>query len=771
MKKFLLALATLFGLAGPALAQSGCPAITTGAVLTAAQWQSCFTAKQNVIPYTPVNKAGDTMLGRLTLPSATTLSASLNIPHGAAPISPNNGDVWTTSAGMFVRINGSTVGPLVGPGGTSFAGTAPISVTSPGGVVTYALTGIVPRANGGFGIDVSASTGVALWAAGTPTFTATTGTGSFVRAGSPTITGDWTFAGNLLQPTNAYHNWGSTIGTSGYGIRDNGGTMQVKNSGGSWSNIPTSGVTQWTTAGSNIYYNTGSVGVGTTSPSAALHVVSPSAGQAAIFGNNLGQNYITVQSASGIGLFGTYTNYPAILRNSGVDYAYYYDTNNNYSVLAGSVGIGTTAPAAVLHVSNATTATLRLEGGNTTAQIDAFSVGFNALSRIETTRFGSNTTGKLAFYTASSGTLRKHLVLTDAGELTLNADFTPGTDITSALQSALVAYKTVRLPCGRFFLTQTVGFGLPGQRLQGCGRGETILQLANAFDGWLMIVNGLADTSLLDLTLDLANLNQDGGCIIAEGLALRTVWQRVGCIRMSNGSIGGALQSNGFMFTGGNDPNNAPTWSALRDCYLEDMVANDSNFNSHAIAMNDSNYVTISGCTSKNIDNAVNTQASNWVTISNNVFYGTGASTTGFAGIRCGNGSLGVTVTGNVVRDMPRGLFPLGCSNSTFTGNSLTNCQYQCILVSATTGNASPTLDITIVGNAIQDTCLANTCTFAIELNSSGGGLQQNTAVVGNSYRRNATPPSAAMVGISGGVAGGANVCANNAANISVGGC
>jgi hypothetical protein len=39
-------------------------------------------------------------------------SAGLRLPHGAAPAAPVNGDVWTTAAGLFVRVNGATVGPL-----------------------------------------------------------------------------------------------------------------------------------------------------------------------------------------------------------------------------------------------------------------------------------------------------------------------------------------------------------------------------------------------------------------------------------------------------------------------------------------------------------------------------------------------------------------------------------------------------------------------------------------------------------------------------------
>jgi hypothetical protein len=58
------------------------------------------------------------LTGMATLPSSTTSLAPLRIPHGVAPTSPTNGDVWTTSSGMFARVNGFTVGPF---GGTSGA--------------------------------------------------------------------------------------------------------------------------------------------------------------------------------------------------------------------------------------------------------------------------------------------------------------------------------------------------------------------------------------------------------------------------------------------------------------------------------------------------------------------------------------------------------------------------------------------------------------------------------------------------------------------------
>jgi hypothetical protein len=43
-----------------------------------------------------------------TTASAATSGSGLRVPHGVAPTSPVDGDIWTTTAGMFVRINGVT---------------------------------------------------------------------------------------------------------------------------------------------------------------------------------------------------------------------------------------------------------------------------------------------------------------------------------------------------------------------------------------------------------------------------------------------------------------------------------------------------------------------------------------------------------------------------------------------------------------------------------------------------------------------------------------
>lgn len=42
------------------------------------------------------------------LQAATTAASSLRIPHGTAPTSPADGDTWTSTAGLFTQINGTT---------------------------------------------------------------------------------------------------------------------------------------------------------------------------------------------------------------------------------------------------------------------------------------------------------------------------------------------------------------------------------------------------------------------------------------------------------------------------------------------------------------------------------------------------------------------------------------------------------------------------------------------------------------------------------------
>ena len=125
-----------------------------------------------------------------------------------------------------------------------------------------------------------------------------TGSGNQVKNGGLSVTGFAVFGstslnGNTYLKTGVtgsiyrYLNFGanydvngnviaSTIGASGYGIRDKDGTLEFKNSGGSWASIQDTVNTlagMWVTSGNNIYNtNSGNIGVGVSSPNAKLDV-------------------------------------------------------------------------------------------------------------------------------------------------------------------------------------------------------------------------------------------------------------------------------------------------------------------------------------------------------------------------------------------------------------------------------------------------------------------------------------------------------------------
>lgn len=69
-------------------------------------------------------------------------------------------------------------------------GTGPTTLTDAAGKILSASLNTVAAAQGGFGSNVSAQSGVPLFATGTPTFTSTTGTSNFVRATAPSFTSD-----------------------------------------------------------------------------------------------------------------------------------------------------------------------------------------------------------------------------------------------------------------------------------------------------------------------------------------------------------------------------------------------------------------------------------------------------------------------------------------------------------------------------------------------------------------------------------------------------
>lgn len=158
--------------------------------------------------------------------------AGFRLPHGAAPTSPVNGDVWTTSAGgLYARINGVTVGPFAaGSGLTNF--TEGVDTSTPNGTIPVVT---LLAANAGSDVDM------ALTPKGNGALTAqkaNNGTGGGNKRGINAV--DWQMQRN--DATQVASGAGSTI-AGGYSNKASNGNATV---GGGQQNY---GTGQWSTIG------------------------------------------------------------------------------------------------------------------------------------------------------------------------------------------------------------------------------------------------------------------------------------------------------------------------------------------------------------------------------------------------------------------------------------------------------------------------------------------------------------------------------------------
>lgn len=240
-------------------------------VPTAAQWNSYFSGKQDYLGYTPVNKAGDTMLGRLvTVPSS--VASGFNLAPGSSPSSPINGDLWSTTAGVFAYVNGSTVslgaasGTVVA-GGTLTnnrliigAGGSTVNPLSSAGTTSQVLIGGGPPTWGSVDLSAMVTATLAVANGGTGTGTAGigavnnisgrsysgfTGTGNLVGSAAAAYSGTWTFNGSgsgvisfIGQAAAGTWNWEwpTTAGLSGQVLVSAGGTGPM-----TWAAVATTG--------------------------------------------------------------------------------------------------------------------------------------------------------------------------------------------------------------------------------------------------------------------------------------------------------------------------------------------------------------------------------------------------------------------------------------------------------------------------------------------------------------------------------------------------
>lgn len=113
MRKLLILFCFLPLLISQAKAQSS-PGWSYGTVPTAGQWNAAFAAKADYAGAPACITTGCTLTGPLITTPSIAAAAGFSIPPGVAPTSPINGNIWTTNIGMYVRIAGNTIGPLIG---------------------------------------------------------------------------------------------------------------------------------------------------------------------------------------------------------------------------------------------------------------------------------------------------------------------------------------------------------------------------------------------------------------------------------------------------------------------------------------------------------------------------------------------------------------------------------------------------------------------------------------------------------------------------------
>jgi hypothetical protein len=133
-----------------------------------------------------------TATGLVSTPASASGGAGLTLPHGAAPTSPVNGNVWTTTGGIFWRINGATVQVATGGGTATGTNTGDQTIT-----LTSDVTG---SGTGSFATTIAANAVTFAKFQQLPTVSLVgNSTGGTANAQSITLAADHSFSGTTIQ--------------------------------------------------------------------------------------------------------------------------------------------------------------------------------------------------------------------------------------------------------------------------------------------------------------------------------------------------------------------------------------------------------------------------------------------------------------------------------------------------------------------------------------------------------------------------------------------
>ena len=227
-------------------------ASTTIAVAYGGTGQTTFTSSQ-LIYGNGTNAFSSVATTSLTATSPLSLSQAISVIGSAASaLSISTAGTWSGLAGTATALASDPADCAA----NTWANAINASGTLTCGAVTYA--GITAMTSANFAGLISNETGTGLVVFDTsPTLTTpilgyasstqltTTGstylatTGGNVGIGTTNPTHLLDVDGNIGLTAGSYINFNTTDGTTGYGFRDNSGSVQFKNSGGSWSDFPT----------------------------------------------------------------------------------------------------------------------------------------------------------------------------------------------------------------------------------------------------------------------------------------------------------------------------------------------------------------------------------------------------------------------------------------------------------------------------------------------------------------------------------------------------
>jgi hypothetical protein len=336
---------------------------------------------------------GETIVGGLLQTAASSSAgAGINLTPGAAPTSPNNGDLWSTSTGFYGRVNGATVGPFSSTTGTVTS----VGLALPSSILT--VSGSPVTTSGTLTGTLATQTANYVWAgptsgsAAAPTFRA------LVTADIP-----WTTPGTIgsgTPNTGAFTTISATgvitstvsTGTAPFTVSSTTAVANLNASlllGNTWAAPGTiGGTTPGLITGTTITANTGFTGpiggasaaagafttisatgvitstlaIGTAPFSITSTTVVPNLNVSQLLGGTWAVPGTIGSTTPSTGKF-TSVSTPTFLTTAGFTFTDSTNTTNPIVYTAGAIGVGYVTFANTLDASNSTTAGLVASGG------------------------------------------------------------------------------------------------------------------------------------------------------------------------------------------------------------------------------------------------------------------------------------------------------------------------------------------------------------------------------------------------------------------------